>query len=128
MYKADTTEKAFGYDKMNDLKFTYTDDTLTICGYKCHKAVAQCNEPGGESYDLYYTNEIAINRPNSNNPFKQLDGVLLGFKVRLYGISMVMRAIEITSEEIDISEFDIPNDFQQVTYTELEDFVHEYMT
>ncbi len=127
MYKADTTEKAFGYDKMNDLKLTYTDDTLTICGYKCHKAVAQCNEPGGESYDLYYTNEIAINRPNSNNPFKQLDGVLLGFQVRLHGISMVMRAIEITSEEIDISEFDIPNDFQQVTYTELEDFVHEYM-
>ncbi|MBR4214393.1 MAG: hypothetical protein IKR94_03650 [Bacteroidales bacterium] len=127
MYKADTTEKAFGYDQMNNLTLTYTDDTLTICGYKCHKAIAKGNEPDSESYDLYYTDEIAINRPNTNNPFKQLDGVLLGFQVRLHGISMIMRAIEIKSEEVDDSEFIIPTDFKQVTYSELQDFINDYM-
>ncbi len=126
MYKADTMEIPFGYEKMHNIQIKHTDDTLTICGYKCKKALAYCPEASDKPYELYYTNEIGIRNPNTNNPFRQLDGVLLGFQVRLSNISMNMKAIEIHEEKIDDSVFKIPDDYEIVSREQLEEFIDSF--
>ena len=126
MYKADTDAIPFGYEKMHDIKIEQTADTLTICGYKCKKALAYCPNASQTPYELYYTNEIGIKNPNTNNPFRQVDGVLLGFQVRLSGISMNMRAIEIHEEDVDDSVFNIPDDYEIVTREQLEEFIDSF--
>ena len=127
MYKADFSEYPFGYKTMQDLKLTYTDDTLTICGYKCKKILAYCPEASPLPYELYYTNDIGIKSPNTNTPYRNIDGVLLSFQVRLNNISMKMRAVEVVSEDVDDAEFIIPDDYQSVSREELEAFVDSYM-
>lgn len=127
MYKADFSEYPFGYKSMHNIKLTYTDDTLTICGYKCKKILAYCPEASELPYELYYTNDISIKCPNTNTPYHNIDGVLLSFQVRLNNISMNMRAVEVVSEDVDDTEFFIPDDYQSVSREELEAFVDSYM-
>ncbi|MBR6177401.1 MAG: hypothetical protein IKQ70_05895 [Bacteroidales bacterium] len=127
MYKADFSEYPFGYKTMQNLKLTYTDDTLTICGYKCKKILAECPEESAQPFELYYTNDINIKSPNTNTPYKSIDAVLMGFQVRLNNINMKMRAIEVVKEDVSDEEFKIPDDYQSVSRAELEEFVDSYM-
>lgn len=126
MYKADTMELPFGYERMQEINIEHTSDTLTICGYKCQKALAHCPDASTKPFELYYTNEIGIKNPNTNNPFRMVDGVLLGFQVRLSNISMNMRAIEIHEEKIDDSVFNVPDDYEIVSRQQLEDFIDSF--
>ncbi|MCQ2973546.1 MAG: DUF4412 domain-containing protein [Bacteroidales bacterium] len=126
MYKADTVDAPFGYEKMKDIEIEYTNDTLTICGFLCKKALAHSKTSKDNVYELYYTNEIGIKNPNTNNPFKQLNGVLLGFQVRLCGIRMNMKAIEISPEPVEDSAFNIPEGYDNLSREELEDFINSF--
>jgi hypothetical protein len=58
-----------------------------------------------DTINLYYTNEIQLLHPNLNNPFKEIDGVLLEFSVTLAGIEMKFIANKIRSISVEEKRF-----------------------
>lgn len=126
MYQFDTAQPPAGYENMDDFKIIKTEETIQIAGYNCKVAKLDCKTLCPEPLDIYYTNEINIESPNSNNPFKEIDGVLMGFQVKLAGINMKFLVKEVVKEEISDDEFNVPEGYTTVSKTELEDVLNSF--
>ena len=99
-YESKLGETTYGYDQMDDLKITYSNKVKKIATYNCKHAMAVFNS-SKDTIHLYYTKEINLLHPNLNNPFKEIDGVLLEFSVVLAGINMQFTANKIKSVKLD---------------------------
>lgn len=122
-------EPALGFDDMPGMKIEKTKETKMFGkNIKAYKAKVSFPGKSIDPYDIYYTKDIKIDNPNWNNPYKEIDGVLLEFKVILRGITMNVKAREIKQQQIDEVEFAIPDDFKMVDSEKLNKIVDKYMT
>jgi len=126
IYSADTSQLPAGYNDMENIKITKLDSTVNIIGYKCKVARCYCPAISKDDLMIYYTYDIKIKNPNSNNPFKDIDGVLMGFQVKLAGINMKFIAKEVIKEEVSDSEFVAPEGFKSVSKSELEEVLKSF--
>ena len=124
MQKSKITENSIGYDPIDSLKITYTGDTKKIAGYVCKEAVAEAD---GQKYTLYYTNDIAIKNPNWNTPFKNIDGVLLEYQIKLFGINTRITATKVENVPVEDDVFDIPEGYTLVPMDTIRNTVKKYM-
>ena len=124
-YVTDSSGIAFGYDMLKDMTIEYLNQTDTICGLNCKKAIAHCPLIN-KDLELWYTNEIKISNPNINNAFKELKGVLVKFQVILSGIFMEFTANKIINEPVDDKVFEIPSDYKEIGKEELENFLKSF--
>lgn len=120
--KSSFTEKTIGFDEFSGLTLTPTNDTKIIAGKKAKRVIAKHNK--SEEFDIYYTNEIAIENPNWYNPYSEIKGVLLEYQVELAGIRMHIKAKEIVETQISEEEFKISPDFELIDCIELRDKVY----
>jgi len=125
MYHADTSASPFGYQTDTDLKLVHTDKIKNIAGYECENAMAIFPDLK-DTIQLYFTHELGIKNPNSNNPYKSIDGVLLAFSVKLLGINMKFRAKKIKAGKVDSEKFNIPDGYKKVSKSEMEKIMNEY--
>jgi len=126
IYTVDTSQVPAGYNDMENLTIEKTDETIEIIGYDCNIAKCICPAISKDEILIYYTYDIKIENPNTNNPFKEIDGVLMGFQVKLAGINMKFIAKEVIKEVVDDSEFVIPEGFTSVSKTELEEVLQSF--
>ena len=104
-----------------DVKVTLTDETKTIAGYVCKKAVITVNNDGVESkLDAYYTSELGGKISNFDNPYyKDIDGVLLEFSMKTEQFNMEFSATSVEKKTVSAKDFEIPEGYKEVTPDEL---------
>lgn len=112
-------EPTVGFDDFPGMKIEQTTEQKEIAGVKATKAHVTFENNEMPEFDIYYTDAVKITNPNWHTPYKNIDKVLLDFVVRLKGITMHLEATDIKKQEVDASEFEIPDDFQQVNDKEL---------
>jgi GLPGLI family protein len=101
-----------------DFKVQITDETKTIAGYTCKKAVVTDNE--GESSDIYFCEDIKLEGGNwSQKQFKDINGFPLMYSFKQRGMNMQMTATKIIDEKVDDSKFNIPSDYKEMTQEEM---------
>ncbi len=125
MYLTDTASTPFGYNKNNKAKIIYTDKEKKIAGLDCKHAIAIFPNLQ-DTVELYYTNQINVKNPNSNNPYKEIKGVLLEFSVKMTGIHMQFIAKKVSKKDINSALFEIPTGYNLVTKEEMEHIVNEF--
>lgn len=123
-YKCRIGEDSFGYAPLNNLKYEYLNEEKNIAGYKCKKVIAHHENI---DYDLYYTDEISIQNPNWNTPYKEINGVLMEYQISMFGIKTKITAKEVEFKEVKDSEFKIPEDYKSVNQNEIKETVYKYM-
>lgn len=119
VYEADSSKLSFGYGEMGKMNITRCQDTMTIGGYLCNKALASNPESGLEA-EVWYTDKIKISNANAGNPFGALGGVPMKFSVVLCGFYMEAEAerVEPQNEQktlVTDEEFKVPQNYEQVT-------------
>jgi len=124
-YLADTSEVPFGYRVGNNVKIIFTDKEKTLAGLKCKHAYTVFPNTQ-DTLEIYYTNEIGIENPNCNNPYKQINGVLMEFSVKMLGINMKFVGSSIKHKKIDNELFMLPEGYNLVSKTEMERIINEY--
>ncbi len=124
IYTVSGDGEAFGFNPMKGKKITYEKETKIIAGYTCKKATVKWNN---ETYEVYYTNEIKINDPNWNNPYSEIDGVLLEYQIDMFGIRTQITAEKVEEKDIEDETFDIPADYKKVSKKEMEDVINKLM-
>lgn len=114
-----------GIAELNDPKVEYTDDTMSICGMICKKAIVETTD---SKYNIFYTDALDIKSPNITTPYNFIDDVLSDFRVQLSFLKMqlIMDAHESTTVESSI--FDIPEDYTQVSKQSMESFINSLFT
>ena len=125
MYLADTSSVPFGYQSVTNVKLAFTEKVKNIAGYDCNHALAVFPN-SVDTVEIYYTDQLDIKNPNSNNPYRNINGVLLQFSVKLAGINMMFKAKRVIGVEIDMKNFDIPTGYKEVSKEEMEKIVNEY--
>jgi GLPGLI family protein len=114
MTGADWEKKNKKYDGIN---FTQTDETKTIAGYKCLKAVAQLKD--GTSFTVYYTPEITTENKDYEYQFKSLQGLPLEYESTVGDVKVKYTASKISFDPVPIQKFEIPKSgYRELTYEE----------
>ena len=119
--------KTLGFDPFPGMHLKKTMETKEIAGYKAKKVKVTFDDPKISGYDIYYTDEISIENPNWSNPYTEIKGVLLEFRIRMKGITMIVKAKEVVKKEIPDSEFEIPDGFKNVAPPTLDSIIVKIM-
>jgi len=125
VYKSKFGETTYGYAQMDGLKIIYSEKRKKIANYNCKHAMAVYNELK-DTIQLYYTNEIDLLHPNLNNPFKEIDGVLMEFSVTLAGIDMQFKANKVQSIKVEPSLFTLPEGYLSISEKQMKEEINKY--
>ena len=102
-----------------ELKLIPSTETKVIAGYTCKKMEVIPADKNIHAFDVYYTNEIDIKQPNYTNPFHEIDGVLMEYQLKKFGLEMRFVARKVKKEIIDEKCFQIPADYKKVSEKEM---------
>ncbi len=105
------------FDAMEDMRIDYLDDTKTIAGLECKKAmiILECRDP----FPVYYTEEIGIRNPNATNPYYMIEGILMQFPLQMGPFWMTFTATSFENTEIKNKDIAISNEAKTVTRDEM---------
>jgi hypothetical protein len=95
-----------------ELKVRHTSETKEIAGVQCKQAII--TDSTDHTYPVYYTSEIALDKPNWCTPFRDIDGLLLEYSIRFGDMVMNLKAREIVNTTNEKSLFEIPKDYEIV--------------
>jgi len=115
----DSSELAYGYSEMGNMDITLCQDTCTIGGYLCNKAVAKSRNID-MTVDVWYTQNIKIASANTGNPFRNLDGVPMKFSIVLCGFFMEIEASHVEAQNknktlVTDDVFLVPEDYDKIS-------------
>jgi predicted transcriptional regulator len=102
-------------------KVEITNETKTIAGYLCKKAMVTSEQDGEKTvYEVWFTNEIGSKDANFDNPlYKDIDGVLMEFLMKTPQITMKFTVSSVEKKSVSAKEFEIPADYKLTTKEEL---------
>ena len=125
--KKELGQVVFGYDPYNGMKLVETNETKKIAGFDCKKVKVEFPDKSYEDFEIYYTDKIKLDKPNWNNPFYQINGVLMEYQIEMFGIKTKITADTVQFIKVEDSEFEVPVDYKQVTKEELEEEINKLL-
>lgn len=117
-----TVQNAEEIQKENELfniEIIPSQQTKMIAGYKCKKARVHYKGGDPHDYDIYYTDEINIKNSNFTNPYYKMEGVLMEYRIKKFGLEMQFVANSVAKEPVDDAVFQIPKDSKIVTVEQM---------
>jgi hypothetical protein len=101
------------------LKSLDKGDNTTIAGFPCKHALYE--DESGSQFDVYYTDKFGQESysASTENPFKEVKGLMLKYTVAAKGMKMTMTAKTVSEGKIDDSKFVVPSDYKKVTQEDL---------
>jgi GLPGLI family protein len=107
-----------------------TNETDSIAGFVCKKAIGIFDQIGMPEMTIYYTDGINIDNPNWCTQFHSINGVLMQYEVEQFGVRMRFRANSVTPVNISNDMLKKEADYEEVTYevmeTELEQILDTF--
>lgn len=110
-------------DVLPPFQVEYLDDSEVLAEAHCSKVLLDFGTAKTESYVFCYTDEIDLNEPNWHTPYHDIKGVLLDYIIENYGMTMRLQATRIVAEPVDDSEFEVGDDYRDVSADEFDKLV-----
>jgi GLPGLI family protein len=115
---ADEIQKEIAGSKLKVLK---TNETKLIAGYRCKKATISYEDNSQPPFDVYYTDEIELEKPNWSNEYNEIDGVLMEYQLKRYNLELRFTARRVAKSTVEDSDFETPGDYKVISQKELDD-------
>ena len=116
-------EKAIAAEnKKYELSFEETGDKKEIAGYTCKKVIATMVDDPSIKFDVYYTEEINITNPNAHTPYEKLNGMLMQYRLKKFGLELEFTAKGVEKEKVANEEFELPAFYKVISKKEMDDF------
>lgn len=103
----------------SDYDVSYPGDKKQIAGYDCEKAVLKFKD-GSPSKEVWFTKDIEVKDANWSNAYYKVDGVLMDYNLKKFGLELHFTATSVQEATIDPSVFEIPTDYKLKPNDELE--------
>ena len=101
----------------NGIKFELTNETKTIEGYSCKKAIARMNN--GKSFIVYYTPDLVVANKEYNPTFTNLPGLAMEYEIESGNMKFKFTVSKISFDPVQVSKFDFPKSgYRVMTYDE----------
>lgn len=95
-----------------------TGNSKMIAGYNCQEALV--SDQKGNSFNIYFTNELKALNPNWFTPFPQVKGIVLEYQMVQYNFLMKVKASKVEMITSDSLSFEFSTDFKTISKDELE--------
>ena len=118
-FSGEKNDPPFFFDGLKNIKITKVNGNEIIAGLQCHKAIVSFSDKSNEPFEILYTNEIKIKKPNKATPFNSIDGVLMQFNIQLSNIQMKLTASKYLKDQVSSDLFDIPKEYKSVSRDKL---------
>ncbi len=118
-------DEPLGFETLNIKNIDYLDNDTVYKGYNCNRARVYMNDSAKTVFDLLYTNEIKIPSPNRNNPFSEIPGVLMQFRMEFKGIELRLDFKEYRDTVFPKTTFAVPSSYEKISRKEMSDFFNE---
>jgi len=92
--------------KYAGIKFSYSDETKTVAGYLCKKAVGTLGD--GSSVTVYYAADLKPVYAGYEYAFKDLPGLPLEYEITTGNITVRYLAASLQMTPVNASRFDLP--------------------
>ncbi|CAG5083583.1 DUF4412 domain-containing protein [Parvicella tangerina] len=110
-----TTEDVEEDEKVEPV-IEYLEETKTIAGYECSKAVYTIQKNGAEAvFEVFYTSELPS---EANTQFKGIEGFPMEYVIESQGMVITYSAIEVKEEKVSKSLGKVPDGYEHMTYEE----------
>ncbi len=102
----------------NNIKFDLKDDeTKTIAGFICKKAIAEMTD--GRSFIVYYAPELAVANKEYDPTFSNLPGLAMEYEIESGKMKIKYTLSKISFDPVLVSKFDFPKSgYRVMTYEE----------
>lgn len=101
------------------LKFKSTGKTKTILGFKAHQVIAIPQQAPNIPFEIWYTNDIPLPESNVLNPYNEIKGVLLEYRIRKMDTEMSFTASGFEPRSLSDSIFNLQTSYEKVTYNDI---------
>jgi len=85
-------------------------------------------DTGSEQYDIYFTRDFSVRKPNLSTPYGSINHPLSEFRVELSYLEMELQCVEYETRVIDSEIFEIPDEYQEVSRPEMEGIINNLFT
>jgi GLPGLI family protein len=126
LFKGRRDEMMCCFDSMEDMKITETNETKIIAGFECRKAIVFLPSTG-KQFDIYYTDKIELRRPNSTNPYKKINGVLMEFELNLLYVKMRFTADKFQAQSVNPSKSALPKNIRDINRDQMTQLLNKLM-
>lgn len=120
IFEGKVNEPPCCFGRMDGMEIEFTRQSKEIIGFDCRKAVASFPDGSIESFDIWYTEDLELEKPNGNSPFEKIPGVLLEFNTIMGNTNMHMIAQNCDVTKIHAKVFDRPKNYTKVPKAEIE--------
>lgn len=104
------------------IKIEETKETKKIAGLKCHKIKVTMVDNPAVVFDAYYTKELGMENCNALNPYHEVKGVLLDYRLKRMGLEMHFTAKSYKNVKVPDNTFEIPAYLKIVSKDEMAKF------
>jgi GLPGLI family protein len=103
--------------KYEGIVFDNTNETATIAGFKCKKAIAKLKN--GTSFTVYYTTDVNVANKSYDAQFKTLPGLPVQYEMENGKMKFKFTLASINYNPVPASKFEIPTSgYRVMTYEE----------
>ena len=120
-------EKTIGYDPMPGIQLEETGETKDIKGIKAYRVRVTFEDKSQEPYDVWYTKDFKVHNPNWHTPYKEINGVLLDYRIKMKGISMHMTLNKFSEEVVDTAKFQTQKSYKKVSPKEMDEIFDKHL-
>jgi hypothetical protein len=117
-----------GFEEMDGMVLNKTTKTSVICGYNCKNAEVTIPSQKDKIFQVWYTDEIDVKKPNTATPFNQIDGVLMSFFFILGPAELHFDAETVYKKEIPDESFERRQKFVRVSREEIDSFINKMIS
>ncbi|HVG16549.1 MAG TPA: DUF4412 domain-containing protein [Chitinophagaceae bacterium] len=103
--------------KNENVQFTFGDESKTILGYKCTKAVGKLAD--GSTFTVWYTKDLVPENNDFQYVNKALPGLAMEYESIMGNLKITYTVSKINTEPVQAAKFDIPKaGYRVLTYEE----------
>ncbi len=92
--------------KYEGITYETTNETTTIAGYNCIKAIAKLTD--GTTFIVYYSPDLKVANKEYDYPFKTLPGLAMQYEWQSGKIKFKYTLSKVNFDLVPVSKFDIP--------------------
>ncbi|MEJ5265898.1 MAG: hypothetical protein WHT29_11335 [Bacteroidales bacterium] len=126
-YVGERNEVPFFFEYMKEFDIKYESDTMRIAGFNCKKALINFSDTLQKAFELYYTNDLPIDKPNRLTPFKDIDGLLIAFNIQLPNIEMRVTAVRYRPVVVTGDIFEVPDGYKKVSKRQMLSIINKLL-
>ena len=104
--------------KYEDVSFTYSEETKTIMGYKCKKAIGKLSDGG--TFTVWYTPDLVPENKDFQYVNRSLPGLAMEYESNMSGnLKVTYTVAKISFNPVPAAKFDLPKSgYRVLTYDE----------